>query len=64
MAESLHGNAVNISRYSRELMVELQKATALARRGTFVIDSKILFTAAASSAIGALAVYLLLRYLP
>jgi len=60
--ESLQVNAANINRYGRELIVELQKNAALARRGSAADGGTFFFTALIGAATGALVVYLFMRF--
>jgi hypothetical protein len=60
--ENIHTNAANVSRYSRDLIVELQKNVALARRGWTASDGVFIFTASGSAVIGAVAVHVLMRF--
>ena len=60
--ENIQTNAANVSRYSRDLIVELQKNVALARRGWTASDGATIFTAFGSAVIGAVAVHVLMKF--
>jgi hypothetical protein len=60
--ENLQANAAKINRYGRELIVELQKNSARAKRGWTAGSGSIIFTAFGSAAIGAVTVFFLMWY--
>ena len=60
--ENLQANTSHINRYGRELIVELQKNAALARRGSTAERGTIFFTALGATATGAIVVYVFMRF--